>query len=249
MEIATSDAYTGWACNYLKGLTDEDINRHGPVLDTMLDRIGPLRGWEKKSRMVTAEELLDKMLSSIGSTRKFLDRAMTELILDHIRETRPAGDPRLAYSSPGRNASPMGLLLHGFCIRAHTMACGGLDVDRLARVSNPEECFKGNIPSYSKKCQLDQKTMERCIGRYFRVQFLSDAVNEEGICMVAAPVLPDFSRISYAELRRAGHLLLTGNRYSLLLETARQLSPRRDKCQETFNYAMRESFETCYDLD
>lgn len=257
MEISTSDTHIEWACNVLRGLTNEDIDRHGPVVDTVLERIGPLRGWaeksrmlpEKESRMLTAEELLDKMLSTIGTTRRLLDRALPELVLDHIRETQPTGDPRLAFASPGRKASQMDLLLHGFCIRAHAMACNGAHIDHLARASNPEVCFDGNIPAYSEKNQLDQKTMKRCIGRYSRVQFLiSEANGEEGIFLVASPVIVDFSRISYEELRRAGQKLLEEKQYSLLMKTAKELSRCPDKCQKVFDYSIGESLKNVYDL-
>jgi hypothetical protein len=232
---ASPDAYIRSSSQFLRSLSDDDVNRHGETLDLLMERIGPLRGWTKAvSRMNTADELLDSMDSSLDSIRSFLHWDMSGFLINHIQKNRPADDPRLAFSSLRSRSSLIERLLHVCYILKHTTACYGSDVDYTTRVANPEECFKGFIPTYCTKNKLDKRTMDRCIARGSRLDFFASQVGEDGIRVVAVPVISSFSLISYTELQKASDLLRSGH-YPAIKELAQQFSSRMESYLEAFS--------------
>lgn len=250
--VPVMEEHINHACDFLCDLSDDEISRYGADFDRLLLRIGPLRGWTPRNlsigplrgetpptppSMITATAMLDAIKKEMIHIRKLHSRDILACVLDHIEKSRDNRDPRLWFSSLRNKPTFMDRVLHVLYILHHTNACGGSAINHLERVLNPEESFKGLIPTYCKEHHLDRPTMVRCIARGCKMQSFGHWLGEPGIKIVAAPVVTLFSRISYREIQTvSGPLRL---QYPEVLELARVCHRSQQQCQDILQIAIR----------
>lgn len=201
--VPVMEEYINHACDFLCNLSDDEVSQYGAIFDRLLRQIGPLRGWTPSNfsvaplrdetptppSMITATTLLDGIKKETIHMRKLHSRDIVACVLDHIEKSCDNRDPRLWFSSLRSKPSLMDRVLHVLYIIYHSNTCGGSAIDHLERVLNPEESFKGLIPTYCRVHQLDRPTMELCIARGCKMQSFGHWLGEPGIQIVAAPVV------------------------------------------------------------